>query len=117
LQKNKGGLITVDLINKKIEQQTPYDKTLKYIQDSLACNYNYSDIAILVRNNEHGNNIASFLNEQNIPVVSSEALLLNNCEEVNFITDVLNILADVNPLIHSSSVLMYLCKKAIITTH
>jgi ATP-dependent exoDNAse (exonuclease V) beta subunit len=117
LQKNKGGLITVDLINKKIEQQTPYDKTLKYIQDSLACNYNYSDIAILVRNNEHGNNIASFLNEQNIPVVSSEALLLNNCEEVNFITDILNIIADVNPLIHASSVLMYLCKNAIITTH
>jgi ATP-dependent exoDNAse (exonuclease V) beta subunit len=117
LEKNKGGIITIDLIQKKIENQSPYDKTLKYIQDSIASNYNYSDIAILVRTNEHGNNIATYLNNQNIPVVSSEALLLNNCEEVNFITDVLNFISDVNPLIHASSVLIYLCKNSILTTH
>jgi len=117
LQKNKGGLITIDLINKKTDEHSPYNKTLKYIQDSLANNYNYSDIAILVRNNNHGNDIATYLNEHNIPVVSSEALLLKSCEEVNFITDVLNLLADVNPLIHASSVIMYLCKHNIISSH
>ena len=54
------------------------------------------------------------MNENNIPVVSSEALLLKNCSEIRFIIDVLHFISDVDPAIHASSILIYLTTHSII---
>ncbi len=42
----------------------------------------YSDIAILVRNNSDGSDIAEFLSKNDIPVISSDSILLKSSDEV-----------------------------------
>lgn len=110
----QGGLVTIDLIENNIESFNPFSKTLQLIQSSLLSNYDYSDITILVRSKQNGIDITKFLNEKNIPVISSEALLLNNCNEIKFIIHVLHFIADIDPAIHASSILIYLNTHSII---
>ena len=45
-------------------------------------NLKYSDIAILVRSNNDGSDIAEFLSKNNIPVISSDSILLKSSDEV-----------------------------------
>jgi ATP-dependent helicase/nuclease subunit A len=109
-----GGLVTIDMIENYTESFNPFSRTLQLIQNSLLSNYNYSDITILVRSKQNGIDITKFLNEKNIPVISSEALLLNNCDEIKFIIHVLHFIADIDPAIHASSILIYLSTHSII---
>jgi len=114
LESLQGGLVTIDLIENSIDNFSPFSKTLQLIQNSILCNYDYSDITILVRSKQNGIDITKFLNEKNIPVISSEALLLNNCSEIKFIIHVLHFIADIDPAIHASSILIYLSNHSII---
>ena len=59
------------------EVNTHLQETLQIIK-SLENANKYSDIAILVRTNTHGAAVANYLQENNIPVVSAESLLLQN---------------------------------------
>ncbi|MFN8282423.1 MAG: UvrD-helicase domain-containing protein [Chitinophagales bacterium] len=59
------------------EDDTHLQEVLKIIR-SLENTSKYSDIAILTRNNMHGAAVANYLQENNIPVVSAESLLLQN---------------------------------------
>lgn len=45
-------------------------------------NLKYNDIAILVRNNSDGSDIAEFLSKNGIPVISSDSILLKSSDEV-----------------------------------
>ena len=50
-------------------------------------NYSYSDIGILCRNNIQAVNVANFLKDEEIPLVSSEALLIKNIPQVKFLVN------------------------------
>lgn len=113
-EKNKGGYITIDIIDKNEDADLAYGHLLKYVHQSQASGYTYSEIVVLVRNNNEGNNAADFLTQQGIPVISSDSLLLKNCSEVNFITDVLAFLNDPNNAIKASSIICYLCDAGLI---
>ena len=54
----------------------PYQATVEAIKDALCRGYSYSHITILVRKNTEGAAIAKHLLENNIPVVSSDSMLL-----------------------------------------
>lgn len=60
-------------------------KVLQSIQESIADGYSLKDIAILFRKKEHAENMASFLTEAKLSIISSEALKLENDMEVNFL--------------------------------
>jgi ATP-dependent exoDNAse (exonuclease V) beta subunit len=60
------------------------------IQNALNANFSYKDICIIVRQNTHGNSIANHLMENQIPIVSSDSLLLKNNLEINTIISYLN---------------------------
>jgi ATP-dependent exoDNAse (exonuclease V) beta subunit len=107
-EKNQGGYITIDVISKDDEAELAYTHMLKYVNQSIASGFNYSEIVVLVRGNTEGNNAADFLTQQGIPVISSDSLLLKNCSEVVFITDVLAFLNDPHNAIRASSILCYL---------
>jgi ATP-dependent exoDNAse (exonuclease V) beta subunit len=64
-----------------------FDQTKRIIQDCINDGYTYSDIAVLVRKNNVGNEIVNFLTEQQIPVISKESLLLKFNSKVNFVVD------------------------------
>ncbi|NRA92245.1 MAG: UvrD-helicase domain-containing protein [Psychroserpens sp.] len=52
-------------------------------------NFDYKDICIIVRRKKEGVAISEFLKTQQIPILSSETLLLQNSPEVQFIINIL----------------------------
>lgn len=56
--------------------------------------FSYSDIAILVRSNSDGGDIAEFLSSEKIPVMSSDSITLKSSDKVRFIVFVLKCLLD-----------------------
>ena len=56
--------------------------------------FSLSDIAILVRSNSDGSDIADFLSKNNIPVVSSDSILLKSSDKVRLVIYTLRCLVD-----------------------
>ncbi|OIQ27732.1 MAG: hypothetical protein BM564_11685 [Bacteroidetes bacterium MedPE-SWsnd-G2] len=59
------------------------------INKALENGFSYHDICIIVRKSKSGIAIAQHLNAVDIPIISSETLLLSNSKEVNFIDAIL----------------------------
>lgn len=89
----EGGLVTLSFIpNEKEENDNDLYCTtvLETIEElTLEKKYNYKDICILVRSNSHSYVLADFLTAQNIPIISSESLLLKSSTKVTFLINLL----------------------------
>ena len=68
------------------------EKVLENIKNCLENGYKLEDICILVRKKKEGVAVANYLSQQNIPIISSETLLINNAPEVVFVNAVLGYL-------------------------
>ncbi|NHN27334.1 UvrD-helicase domain-containing protein [Flavobacterium jejuense] len=68
------------------------EKTLQTINEVLEQKFEYRDIVLLTRKKADGVFLANFLTEKNIPILSSETLLIQNATEVKLILDVLRYL-------------------------
>ncbi|MDT0606438.1 UvrD-helicase domain-containing protein [Croceitalea rosinachiae] len=82
-----GGYVSISFLDADRQQETHTHcmQTLENIQSVLSKGFDYKDICILVRNNNQGVLIADFLSQNEVPLVSAEALLLKNSPEVNFL--------------------------------
>ncbi|BFP41352.1 UvrD-helicase domain-containing protein [Flavobacteriaceae bacterium GF1] len=94
----KGGYIEIGFAPSTVEDSTIFycENVLKTIQRILNKGFHLNDICILVRKNHHGILLANYLTEHGIPIISSEALLLANNPEVQFLVSLLRFLD--NPL-------------------
>lgn len=95
----KGGFVSISFLeatNKEISFEVYPQEVLVIVTKLLKEKYNKSDICILVRKNAQGVAIAEYLSENNIDVISSEALLLKNSAEVTFILNILKTINDFN---------------------
>ena len=80
-------------IEKEDDRNELFSKqTLNTINDCLENDFDLADICVLVRKKKEGVAVANYLSQHNIPIVSSETLLLQNAPEVNFINHVLALL-------------------------
>jgi len=68
------------------------EKVLENIKNCLDNGYKLEDICVLVRKKKEGVAVANYLSQHNIPIISSETLLINNAPEVVFINAVLGYL-------------------------
>jgi len=86
-----GGYVDLNFIKMpKEDKDLEYcNEVLRSIKDARADKYNYADICILTRKRKHGIILADFLIEQNVPIISSETLLLKNNPKVNFLINLL----------------------------
>ncbi|TDW45990.1 ATP-dependent exoDNAse (exonuclease V) beta subunit [Flavobacterium sp. 270] len=66
--------------------------TLNTIQNVVREGFEYKDIVILTRKRDQGIAIANYLTEQNIPLLSSETLMIQNATEVRLIIHLLKYL-------------------------
>ena len=66
--------------------------TLNTIQKVVREGFEYNDIVILTRKRDQGIAIANYLTEQNIPLLSSETLMIQNATEVRLIVHLLKYL-------------------------
>ena len=103
----KTGYISLDFFDKKNNTRNDFNgqQIKKNIQDILKRGYRYNDICILVRKKKEGKIIADFLNDANIPIISSEVLNINTSIEVKFIINLFEFIISES---HSSK--MDLCK-------
>ncbi|WP_300567458.1 UvrD-helicase domain-containing protein [Flavobacterium sp.] len=73
--------------------------------------FSYGEIVLLTRNNKHGVLLANYLTENEIPVISSESLLINASSEVQFVLNLLRYLNDKKDIESLANALYYLAQK------
>ncbi|HJS01546.1 MAG TPA: UvrD-helicase domain-containing protein, partial [Flavobacterium sp.] len=116
----EGGYVNISFIP-KIEVSEEEDEalgktelyvlaTLNTIQKVLKEGFEYKDIVILTRRRSEGIEIASYLTEQNIPLLSSETLMIQNATEVRFIIHLLKYLKNNADLESKAFFLYYLAE-------
>jgi ATP-dependent exoDNAse (exonuclease V) beta subunit len=115
----KGGYVNISFVPKfdkleveddeKLEKNNLYlEATLNKISKINSEGFQYKDIVILTRRKSEGTAIANYLIENNIPIVSSESLLLAASSEVQTIIYILRYIKNVNDLNAKANFLYYL---------
>ncbi|MEM1002970.1 MAG: UvrD-helicase domain-containing protein, partial [Bacteroidota bacterium] len=83
-------------VKSEIEKDTYYGESVRAtIDDCLKRGYSYQDICVLVRKHKHGVAIASYLGLNQIPITSSEALLIRNSAKIQLLLKLLEL--QINP--------------------
>ncbi len=109
----QGGCVCVSFIeakNKSEEHERYPEKVIEVVKGCLEQGFALGDICILTRKNEEGTAIADALTAANIPLVSSETLLLKNVEEVQYLVDMLTYLSHPSDLHAKANALYYISK-------
>ncbi|WP_130736358.1 exodeoxyribonuclease V subunit beta [Flavobacterium sp. J27] len=120
----KGGYVNISFINTEEEPQINeeedndwslktkiyLEKTLETILQIKSQNFDYSDIVLLTRKKTEGVYLANFLTEKNIPILSSETLLIQNATDVKLIIDVLRYLKNNKDQESKTKMLYYIAK-------
>jgi ATP-dependent exoDNAse (exonuclease V) beta subunit len=70
------------------------EEILKIILQKKKQGFPLGDICILIRQKSEGIAIAEYLNQQNIPIISSETLLIKSDDQVRFVLALLHVLND-----------------------
>lgn len=91
-------------------EQLNLDAVSETIEQVLAGGHALRDITILCHSNAKASLIARDLLAKGVPVISSESLLLNHAEEVNFILSFIRLLADQFDQVAAVDLLGYLMK-------
>ncbi len=107
---NSGGFVQVEFLDAEKEEmlEQNLERTYLIIQDLLIQNFQLRDVAILVRKNTDGSEIANYLSNKGIEVISSDSLLLSNSAEVNFIYSLLRYLNNTSDQIIQAELLEYM---------
>ena len=117
----KGGYVNISLIPKledSSEGEDALDKielylqaTLKTIEKVKSEGFEYQEIVILTRKRAQGTAVANYLIENNIPIISSETLMIQNSSEVQLIINVLKYLNNSSDIEAKASFLLYIANK------
>jgi len=104
------GFITLNcgLLNSLEVESKNCEHTRYHIQQALDANFQYKDIAVIVRSNRHGNIIADYLASIQIPVVSSDSLLLSNNQEVSVLVNYIQCISQEQHQVPASAIVNYL---------
>ncbi|MDX1830104.1 MAG: UvrD-helicase domain-containing protein [Lutibacter sp.] len=90
-----GGFVQISFVEKQKEDEEKdlvYAKKVLKIIENLDASFRKNEVCVLVRSKKPGVEIADFLLENNVEIMSSETLLLNNHPKIKFIINLLNFL-------------------------
>ncbi|MBU2950431.1 UvrD-helicase domain-containing protein [Tamlana agarivorans] len=95
ITEDKAGYVELSFL--EIEKEDVRDElfpevTLEKIKSCLENGFKLKEICVLVRKKKEGVAVANYLSQHNIPIISSETLLINNAPEVGFINNLLALL-------------------------
>lgn len=91
----QGGFVSVDFLDKeddKEENDLKYAKKVYETIINLDADFPRKDVCVLVRRKKDGVAVANYLSEQGVEIISSETLLIQNSEKVNFIINLLQVI-------------------------
>jgi len=103
----EGGYVHLSFLNDADDSLYGH-KTMHHISESLAQGFDYKDICILIRKKKHGVLLANYLMRENVPVVSSESLLLSSSTKVKFLVSLVKYAMQPNEAEFSYEVLQFL---------
>lgn len=87
------GLVQVDLYDAENQPNYCFDKVEAIIRELTGTKgYQYSDIALLTRKSDYGSEMANYLNDKGIPVISQESILLKSSDKVQLLVNTLRYL-------------------------
>tara|TARA_B100001093_G_scaffold520352_1_gene614970 strand:- start:9900 stop:12965 length:3066 start_codon:yes stop_codon:yes gene_type:complete len=117
--KKSGGFVHIELFDG--DKQDYREKILKKIVDIIKDlvierKSHYKDFTILCNTSKRVSLVANHLLEMDIPVVSSEGLLLSSSSKVNFLICVLEYLNDPYNFVARAAIVSYLSKNKLIST-
>lgn len=96
--KKIGGFVSVEVFDGDLKSADFKEKVknsmLKQIIDLHSQGVDYKDITILVRSNDDGTDIADFLVENGIGVLSADSVLLKSSDKVQLLVNTLKLMAD-----------------------
>lgn len=102
INSKKGGYVSISFLPKaekneedeedKSQVDLYLDATLATIQKVIKQGFSYKDIVVLTRKRGPGIAVANYLTEHNIPILSSETLMLHNSLEVQMVIHLLRYL-------------------------
>lgn len=110
---NSGGYVSIEFVpndDKETHRELTLNQVLEHINNCLQDGFRLQDIAILTRSNAQGSDTARFLITNNIPVISSESLLLSSSEDVNFLISLFRYMLDNTNMIAGAEITRWLCK-------
>ena len=95
---NQAGFVSVEMFHGKMKADEFKGKVkakmLEQIQELNSQGVDYKDITILVRANEDASDIANYLIENGIDVVSAESVLLKTSDKIQLIINALSLMVD-----------------------
>lgn len=107
----KGGLVSLAFLENENNLDEKYcEEVLSTIQQVKEQGYSFKDICIITRKRKEGITIANFLMQNEIPIISSESLLLKNSPKVIFLINLLRHNIIPNDLENNYQILEYLAK-------
>ncbi|MBW6490249.1 MAG: UvrD-helicase domain-containing protein [Lentimicrobium sp.] len=114
---NRGGFVQVEFPEDESENVADFytRRTFELISDLCEKGYQPGDIAILCRSNNESSQIAVYLNDQGINVVSSDSLLLKNAQEIVFLIAWFTILTNEDDQISKAIIINYLIENHILS--
>jgi ATP-dependent exoDNAse (exonuclease V) beta subunit len=114
----KGGYVNISFIPKlenSSEDEDALDKIEQYLQATLKTiekvkteGFEYQEIVILTRKRAQGTAVANYLIENNIPIISSETLMIQNSSDVQMIINFLRYLNNNSDIEAKASFLLYI---------
>lgn len=112
-EQNIGGYVHLEFVPKsqKTGEEPMLEKLGIFIENIIVSGRQYKDIAILCRTKKNAQRCSSYLMEKNIPLLSSESLLLSASPEINMIISFIYYLLNTDERIHLASVLQFLIEK------
>ncbi|CAA0261542.1 Probable ATP-dependent DNA helicase, UvrD/REP family [Tenacibaculum maritimum] len=91
----KGGLVSLSFLEKEEEKDQDslkFPKSVLERIEKLKSEFHLSEICVLTRKKRDGQEIAKYLSEAGVAVISPDSLLLKNSSKVNFIINVLQVI-------------------------
>lgn len=113
------GFVSIDFptIDELSSDEVNQTLVIRYILSAINSGFSFADVCIIVRNNNHGSKLASYLIENNIPVVSSDSLLLENASEINVLISFLKYIVNYKDKVSAAVVLEFLRETGVCDTH
>ena len=109
--KKQGGFVSVEVFHGEMKTAEYKDKVkaamLEQIKSLHAQGVDYKDITILVRSNSDGTDIANYLVENGIEVLSAESVLLQTSDKIQLIISTLALMMDADNPVTQKTVEFY----------
>ncbi len=115
-----GGYVQIDFLKNLAEEDPGYtENTHQQIFEIIGqlkdTGHPLNDITILCRSNSEASAIAKFLLENDVNVISSESLLLNQSPKVNFMLSVMRLIVNARDEVSKVEILTFLAKNKTLT--